>query len=122
MLKAFLKDAVGWGLGLWFIGYALGMVLFFVVPPALIGWIIMPIGAALTVWVAFKKLSAQKPPEYLVIAVVWTLIAVLFDYIFIVKMLKPVDGYYKFDVYVYYALTFLIPFAAGLGKNEKEIN
>lgn len=36
---------------------------------------------------------------------VWTLIAVLDDHLFIVRALKPADGYYKPDVYLYYALT-----------------
>lgn len=43
----------------------------------------------------------------------WTVIAVLGDYLFIVKALKPADGYYKLDVYLYYALTLFIPFLAG---------
>ncbi|HEY1303237.1 MAG TPA: hypothetical protein VGF24_06790 [Vicinamibacterales bacterium] len=34
-------------------------------------------------------------------------------YLFIVKALKPADGYYKLDVYLYYALTFLIPVTVG---------
>lgn len=40
-----LKDTLGWGFLLWLIGYALGMILFSIVPHSLIGWIIMPIGA-----------------------------------------------------------------------------
>lgn len=32
---------------------------------------------------------------------------------FIVKALKPTDGYYKPDVYLYYALTIAIPLVAG---------
>jgi hypothetical protein len=40
-------------------------------------------------------------------------IAVLGDYLFIVKAFKPADGYYKLDVYLYYVLTVIIPVAAG---------
>lgn len=50
MNKQLLKDAAGWGLVLWFIGYILGIVLFMIVPSSMIGWIFMPIGATLTVW------------------------------------------------------------------------
>lgn len=41
--------------------------------------------------------------------------AVLLDYLFIVKMFKSAD-YYKPDVYVYYALTLLLPIAVGWYK------
>ncbi|HWB31456.1 MAG TPA: hypothetical protein VG736_13195 [Vicinamibacterales bacterium] len=43
----------------------------------------------------------------------WLLIAVGGDYVFIVKAFKPPDGYYKLDVYLYYALTLAIPLVAG---------
>ncbi|MGE5624192.1 MAG: hypothetical protein ACM3ZT_01435 [Bacillota bacterium] len=43
---------------------------------------------------------------------VWTALAVALDYLLIVKLLKPTDGYYKPDVYLYYALTFLLPLLA----------
>lgn len=43
----------------------------------------------------------------------WTLIAIIFDYFFLVKLLKPADGYYKLDVYLYYSLTFILPVVAG---------
>ena len=47
------------------------------------------------------------------VGLVWLLIAVLGDFVFIVKAFSPADGYYKLDVYVYYALTLAIPLAAG---------
>lgn len=80
MNRQLLRDTLGWGFILWLIGYVIGMVLFSIVPLSLIGWIIMPIG-----------------------------IAIIFDYFFLVKLLKPADGYYKLDVYLYYALTFILP-------------
>ena len=43
MTKNFLKDSLGWGFVLWLIGYVLGVVLFAIVPPSMIGWVIMPI-------------------------------------------------------------------------------
>jgi hypothetical protein len=44
------------------------------------------------------------------------LIAVVGDYVFIVKAFKPADGYHKPDVYVYCALTLAIPPVAGWRK------
>jgi hypothetical protein len=113
MNRQFLKDALGWGFALWLIGYALGMMLFALVPANLIGWIIMPIGTAISLWIAFRKVKGDTLQYYCLVAFVWTLIAVLGDYLFIVKSLKPADGYYKPDVYLYYALTLAIPLFAG---------
>jgi hypothetical protein len=44
--------------------------------------------------------------------------AVVLDYIFIVKAFGPPDGYYKLDVYVYYVLTCTIPIAVGWWKTR----
>lgn len=114
MDRQLIKDAFGWGFILWLIGYALGIMLFTLVPLALIGWIIMPIGTVITIWVLFKKVKADSFRYYALLAVVWLLIAVIFDYFFLVKAFKPADGYYKPDVYLYYALTFVLPIAVGL--------
>jgi hypothetical protein len=113
MRKQFLKDALGWGLVLWFIGYGLGIALYAVVPPRSIGWFIMPIGTAITLWVAFRKVRGDTLRYYSLLALVWLLIAVIGDYLLIVKALKPEDGYFKLDVYIYYALTVAIPLIAG---------
>lgn len=113
------KDTIGWGFLLWLIGYILGFVLFFVVPPALIGWVIMPVGVGIALWVLFKKIKSNSFQYYLLLAVVWTLIAVVFDYIFLVQLLKPSDGYYKLDVYLYYGLTFVLPLIVGIKKKSK---
>ncbi|MFA5954657.1 MAG: hypothetical protein WC817_03930 [Patescibacteria group bacterium] len=116
--KQFLKDAFGWGFVLWLIGYILGMVLFSMVPPAMIGWYIMPVGTVITLWVLFKKVKGDSLKYYILLAVVWVLIAIVFDYFFLVKMLQPADGYYKPDVYVYYALTFVLPSLVGWRKKQ----
>ena len=113
MSKKFIKDTWGWGFVLWLIGYALGMILFFVVPNNLIGWIITPIGILITLWVLFKKIHSQSFRYYLSIAIIWTLVAIIFDYFFLVKALKPTDGYYKLDVYLYYLITFVLPLIVG---------
>lgn len=112
MKKQFYIDAFAWGFLLWLIGYLLGIILFFVVSPDIIGWFILPIGVIITLWVLFKKIKGDSFPYYLYLAIIWTLIAIVFDYLFIVKALKPADGYYKLDVYLYYILTFILPLAA----------
>lgn len=114
MDRQFIKDAFGWGFILWLIGYALGIMLFAMVPVSMIGWIIMPVGTAAAFWVLLKKIKAGSFRYYALLAVVWVLIAVTFDYFFLVKAFKPADGYYKPDVYLYYALTLVLPIAVGL--------
>ena len=109
MNKQLAKDSLGWGFVLWLIGYILGFALFFALPPSLLGWVIMPIGTIITLWVLFRKVKCEDFSHYLILAVVWTVIAIVFDYLFLVKALKPADGYYKLDVYVYYTLTFSLP-------------
>ena len=113
MSKQFLKDSFGWGLMLWFIGYIMGIVFFFVLPPALIGWVILPVGFIITLWVVLKKVKGDTLQYYVALAIVWIVTATLLDYLFIVKVFKPADGYYKLDVYLYYSLTFIIPLAIG---------
>lgn len=116
MTKQFLKDALGWGTILWLIGYILGIIFFAIMPAEMIGWVIMPIGIIMTVWVAFKIIRGINFYYYLWVGISWTIIAVVFDYLFLVLLFKPADGYYKPDVYIYYALTLFIPLLAGWRK------
>ncbi|MFZ0004369.1 hypothetical protein [Methanoregula sp.] len=111
MDKKVLIDTLGWGLLLWFIGYVLGIILFFVLPLSLIGWAILPVGIIIMFWVLFKQINSEYFRYYLMVAVVWTVIATLCDYVFIVLLLKP-EIYYKPDVYIYYLLMFAIPLIA----------
>ncbi|MFA6105368.1 MAG: hypothetical protein WC725_02085 [Patescibacteria group bacterium] len=122
MLKQFYKDALGWGFVLWLFGYILGFVFFALVPANLLGWVIMPFGIVFALWVLFKKIKGESLKYYLKLAVVWTMLAIVLDYIFLVKMLKPADGYYKLDVYLYYVITFLLPIIFGLRKKNSIIS
>lgn len=116
LTKQFYKEAFGMGFIFWLIGYVLGIVFFMIMPKDMIGWAIMPIGIAITVWAVIKKVNGDSLKYYLIIALAWTLIAIIADYIFLVKALKPADGYYKLDVYLYYILTFAIPALVGWRK------
>lgn len=118
-MKQFFKDALVWGFVLWLIGYVLGIGLFMFVSPIMIGWVIMPVGIIITLWILLKKVQASSLWYYFFLAVVWVLIAVICDYFLLVKVFKPVDGYYKLDVYLYYALTFILPLLVGWRKTTK---
>lgn len=118
MNKKTLIDTLGWGFLIWLIGYVLGIALFAFVPASLIGWVIMPIGIIVTLFILFKKIKSTSLNYYLMLAVAWTIIAVVFDYFLLVKLFKPADGYYKLDVYIYYALTFILPLAVGFLKTK----
>jgi hypothetical protein len=107
-----LRYAAGWGIGLWLIGYVLGIVFFVALPATLIGWIILPIGVAMTIAV-LRRVKHEPLCFYATLSVVWTALAVILDYVLIVKLLSPRDGYYKPDVYLYYALSFLLPLLVG---------
>ena len=116
IIQVFL-NTVFWGFVLWLIGYILGFIFFSFVPKDLIGWYILPIGIAVTLWVLFKKIERKSFQCYFGLAFFWTLIAIVFDYLFIVKLLSS-QNYYKLDVYIYYALTFLLPIIVGFYKKS----
>jgi len=120
MGKKLLKDGLGWGTALWLIGYILGMVFYFVMPAKYIGWAVMPIGTAATIYVLLKRIKSASLQHYLALGIVWLLIAFAGDYFFIVRMLKPGDGYYKPDVYLYYLLAFALPVLVGWLKTQSK--
>lgn len=108
-----LVDMLGWGIALWLVGYALGIALFLELPAPAIGWAIMPVGIAFTLWVLIARVKSTRLSYYVALATAWTAVALVGDYLFIVKAFARPDGYYKLDVYVYYALTFVLPLAVG---------
>ena len=85
--KQLFKDIFGWGFLLWLFGYLLGVILFFLVPKSMIGWVITPIATIVTLWALIKKIQSVYVPYYFLIAIFWTLIAVL-DYFLLVKVLN----------------------------------
>jgi hypothetical protein len=109
--KIFL-DTVKWGFVLWVFGYVLGIVFFALVPKEQIGYFVMPLGIAFTLWVLWKKIQREELMCYFGLGVIWTLLAIILDYIFNVKLFGIVD-YYQPDVYLYYVLTLALPVAFG---------
>lgn len=120
MTKELLKTSFLWGFTLWLIGYVLGIVLFPFAPTSLIGWIITPVGIAIALLVLFKKIKLNSLREYVILGVIWMLLAIILDYFLLVKVFKPADGYYKLDVYLYYGLTLLLPIFVGFTKINKK--
>jgi hypothetical protein len=80
-----VTEAVGWGVALWLIGYVLGIILFFFLPTPVIGWLIMPVGVAITLWLLLNKINYGSVWQYAAMSIAWTVIAVAFDYVFIVR-------------------------------------
>jgi len=116
--KKIILNTLLWGFLLWIFGYILGFIFFAFVPKEAIGWYIMPFGIIATLWVLFKKIERESFGCYVGLGVIWTVMAIVLDYIFIVLLLKSA-GYYKPDVYLYYILTFILPVAVGWYKFNK---
>ena len=114
-----LKDGLLWGAGLWLIGYVLGFIFFAFVPASLIGWFIMPIGVAVTLWVLLTRTKGSSLSYYISLGAMWVVIAVVLDYFLLVQLLNPADGYYKLDVYLYYLLTLALPLLVYWFKAQK---
>jgi hypothetical protein len=115
--KIFLNTVL-WGFVLWLFGYVLGFIFFAFVPKDLMGWYILPFGVIATLWVLLKKIKRDKFGCYIALGIIWTIMAIVLDYIFLVKMLKATD-YYKLDVYIYYILTLVLPIVVGWFKSSK---
>lgn len=114
------KASLGWGLLLWLIGYVLGIIVFMMkVPTAWVGWIVSPFGILITLWVLIKKINFEKLASYIYLGIIWAIIAIVLDYFLFVKLFNPADGYYKLDVYIYYATTLLLPIIVGYFKTKK---
>ena len=112
-------NTVLWGFMVWLFGYILGFIFFVFVPKDALGWYIMPFGVVFTLWVLFKKIKREQFRCYVGLGVVWTIMAVLLDYVFLVKLLNAVN-YYKLDVYIYYLLTLVIPIIIGWYKTRNK--
>ncbi len=116
--KQLVQDAFDRGVVLWLPGYAPGFLFFLFVPNTLIGWAIMSFGVPMTLFVLFKKVNATSLRYFFFLSIVWIFLAVALDYLFVVQILHPADGYYKLDVYLYYVLMLVIPVAVGLCRKR----
>jgi hypothetical protein len=112
-------DMLGWGFILWTIGFVMGMALFVIVPESMIGYYILPVMLPLTFIVSYTRLKNRSAPTsyYLLIGLSWVAVAVILDYILLVRAFN-VQNYYDADVLLYYVLAFAIPVLQGIGLAE----
>jgi len=114
-MQQWIKDTVVLGIGLWLIGYLASLVLFFSPYAGTMGWILLVIFTPITIavtWWWFRQRKDLSLEYYVKVGMAWVLIAIVFDYLFIVQLFQAT--YYDPDVFVYYAMTFLIPVGVGL--------
>jgi hypothetical protein len=113
-MRPWIADIAGIGGGLWLLGYLVSLALFFTPLAPVMGWVITAIFTPLTVGVTWWRFRGRDLPlrYYAGVGLAWAAIAVVLDYLFIVRLFDA--GYYAPDVYAYYALTFLIPVGVGL--------
>lgn len=120
MHHQYLRDTLGLGLAFWLIGYLLSLVLYFIVPPEVMGWILFVVLTPVMAGVTWRWFRGRDLPVtyFLKVAGAWTVIAVVGDFLFIV-LLFSAQNYYRADVLIYYAVTFLIPLGVGVGLMRK---
>ena len=113
-MKAWTRDAAGLGTAFWLVGYIASMVLFFTPFAGLMGWIMTAVFTPVTIAITWWWFRARRLPlsYYVTVGIAWTLIAMVFDYLFIVLLFQA--DYYRPHVFIYYALTLLIPVGVGL--------
>jgi hypothetical protein len=113
-MKQIIKDTAGLGIALWLIGYLASLVLFVSPYAWIMGWILLivftPVTIAIVFW-WFRKREGLSLKYYAEVGIAWVIIAVVLDYLFIVQLFQAT--YYGIDVFVYYAVTFLIPVGVG---------
>jgi hypothetical protein len=114
-MKQWIKDTAGLGIVLWLIGYLASLALFFSPLAGIMGWILLAIFTPVTIaisWWWFRKREHLPVQYYAGVGVAWVMFAAVLDYLFIVLLFQA--AYYGPDVFVYYAVTFLIPVGVGL--------
>jgi hypothetical protein len=115
-----IKDTAGLGTLFWLIGYLAGIALFFTPFKDSMGWIMLflftPVTIAVTRW-WFGKRERLSLQYYAGVGIAWAAIAVVLDYLFIVKLFSSTE-YYTLHIFLYYILMFLIPVGVGLYLNK----
>jgi hypothetical protein len=113
-MKQIIKDTAGLGIALWLIGYIASLALFMSPYAGIMGWILLivftPVTIAIVYW-WFRKREDLSLKYYAEAGIAWVLIAIVFDYLFIVLLFQAT--YYGIYVFIYYVLTFLIPVGVG---------
>jgi|SRR5208283_2189568 len=120
--KTMLVDMPLLGLFVWLIGYLASIALYFFLPSEILGWVLFVFFTPIGLFITYKRFGKRKESVtyYLLVATIWLVIAVVSDYSFIVKAFN-LQNYYKPDVFVYYATTFLMPFFVGIKFGRKRV-
>lgn len=113
--KKIFLNTLFWGFMLWLFGYILGFIFFAFVPKENIGWYILPLGLMATLWVLLTRINRESFMCYIGLGIIWTIMAIILDYVFLVMLFSSRD-YYKLDVYAYYILTLALPIIVGWFK------
>lgn len=113
-MEDWITDTLGLGTAFWLFGYLASLVLFFSPAAEIMGWIITAIFTPVTIAITWWWFRARNRTlaYFAGVGIAWTVIAVVLDYLFIVRLFQAT--YYAPHIFVYYALTFLIPVGVGL--------
>jgi hypothetical protein len=120
-MKQWITDTAGLGMALWLIGYLASLVLFFTPYAGVMGWILFVVFTPVTIaiaWWWFRKRDGLTLRYYAGVGLAWMLIAIVLDFLFIVLLFQAA-AYYGPDIFVYYAVTLLIPVGVGLYLNRR---
>jgi hypothetical protein len=115
-MEQILRDTLGMGALLWLAGYLASMAVYFSpLSYAVWGRVVLILYIPAAAWVAWRYFTGRdlSLPYYTGVGITWSLIAVVLDYPLIVLRFEAWQ-YYTPDVYLYYAVMFLIPVGVGM--------
>lgn len=122
-MQQVLKDTAGLGILFWLVGYLAGIVLFFTPYRDSMGWIMLFTFTPFTIlvtWWWFRQRDYASTEYYAGVGIAWAVIAIVLDYLFIVRLFSS-PAYYTLHISLYYALMFLIPVGVGLYLNRNVV-
>lgn len=120
-MEQLLRDTFGMGALLWLAGYLASMAVYFSpLSYAFWGRVVLAVYIPLALGVAWWYFDGRtlSLPYYAGTGLAWSLTAIVLDYPFIVLRFGAYQ-YYTPDVYLYYAVMFLIPAGTGIYRNRK---
>jgi hypothetical protein len=115
-MEQILRDTAGMGALLWLAGYLASMAVYFSpLDYAVWGRVVLVLYIPPVIWITAWYFSGRDLPlwYYAGVGIAWSLTAVALDYPFIVLRFGAWQ-YYTPDVYLYYALMFLVPVVIGM--------